>query len=146
MKRSIISILVCSSLLFAVSCSSSSEDVEDAKEDVQEANEKLEKEMREYEADLEKYREEVRQEIEANNQLIADLRARKPHNNKELQAAREAKIDDLQMRNEELKRRMDNYDGNDRSNWENFKSEVKHDLVELGKAIREFNTDDVKDQ
>lgn len=144
MKRSILSILAFSSLFLVASCTNNAEEVEDAQQEVQEANEKLEKATREYEADLENYREEVRMRIQENEELIEALRHEKEDKNKAVQAARELEIEALEQRNKELKRKMDNYEANDRDGWQNFKNELRHDLDELGKTIKKIGSDNVE--
>ena len=87
------------------------------------------------EAEFTILREEYDQRIEANKEKIRELRDAKREGKKEIDAAYEARIDELEERNEELRRRLNEYEGTDKSGWERFKEEFRHDMNQLGESI-----------
>lgn len=51
-----------------------------------------------------------------------------------------SRIDALELKNQELKSRLEAYEKN-QSNWETFKREFNHDMDELGVALADFTVD-----
>jgi hypothetical protein len=147
MKKSILSIITFT--IFTViltSCTSQpdSSKVDKAAKEVQDAKEKLDKANTEYAEEVKNYRLDVQQKIDANKQLVSDLKNEKALVKKEDAAARNAKIDAIEKRNEELEVRMTNYNNENKENWESFKREFNNDMSELGKAFKDLGTDNAK--
>jgi hypothetical protein len=51
----------------------------------------------------------------------------------------EAKISELEMKNNELRLKLFNYQPNGKHKWEKFKKEFNHDMDELGKSLKNFS-------
>jgi hypothetical protein len=74
---------------------------------------------------------------------IEELRIKKAKPGKVLDPIYAGAIDALQQRNADLQARMDAYE-KDHSDWEAFKTELEHDMDELGKAIEDLGVDNKK--
>ena len=57
---------------------------------------------------------------------------------------KEKKIDELEQKNSELKKRLDDYKADGKEKWEKFKAEFSHDMDELGKAFKDLTVKNVK--
>lgn len=124
-------------------CQSKQEKVEDAKEDVQEAKEELHDAQSELNAEYPAFRTDAEAKIAANEQRIADLRAKINKGGKPLDEARAKRIQELEEKNAQLRSRLYGYE-KERSDWEAFKREFNHDMDELGKSFDDVGKDNVK--
>ena len=120
------------------SCTSSSEKLAEAKNEVREANVNLDKANEENTKDMENYKRETSERIEANERSIAEFKARIAHEKKEAKAEYEAKINALEERNNDMKKRMDDYKADGQEKWETFKTEFSHGMDELGKSFKDL--------
>lgn len=121
-----------------LACSSPAEKVQDAEQDVIEANSALDEANEDYMLEIEKYRLETEAKIEANRKSIAEFNARKENEKTIAKAEYKAKIAALEAQNTDMKKRMDDYKAEGKSNWELFKTEFNHDMEELGKAFKDL--------
>lgn len=128
-------------LLGVSSCNSAAENVTDAQNDVNDANEALDLANEEYLADIANYRIETSIAIATNDSLILDLKAKSKVSGKKSNPYYENEIADLERRNAELKKKMDEYKGDGKDNWTEFKEEFKHDMDELGNALKDLTQD-----
>lgn len=126
----------------ATSCTSPKEKVSDAEKDVSEAQMELDKAKEDYKADVKSYKAEIAAKISENEAAISSLNAQsdKVKDKEEYQT----KVAKLEQRNTELKIKIENYDAQDKTQWEQFKSEFSHDINELGKAFNDMSTNNVK--
>lgn len=124
--------------LFLTSCSTSSEKLENAEQKVTDANQNLKDENEAYKKDMEEYRKNTAAEIAANEKSLAAFNARISTLKSEAKSEYEAKIAKLNSKNSDLKKKMDDFKTDSKSNWEMFKTEFSHDMSELGTAIKDF--------
>lgn len=146
MKKSIL-ILASATLvsgLALTSCNSSSENVDKAEQAVTDANNELEKANQEYLADIENYRTETASKIAANNQSIIDFNLRIEKEKKEVKDDYKKQIAELELKNSDMKKKMDDYKAEGKDNWETFKTEFSHDMDELGAAFKDLTVKNVK--
>lgn len=124
-----------------VSCTSSSEKVENADANVTEAKQELAEAQSDYTKEVVVFKQETNEKITANEVVIADLKKRMSEVKKEEKATYIERIAELEKKNADLKIRMENYkeDGNDK--WESFKREFNHDMDELGKSLNDLTVD-----
>jgi hypothetical protein len=125
-------------------CSTSAEKVENAQKDVTQANIDLDKANRAYEEDIANYRAETDNKILANNKSIAEFNARIELEKKEAQADYRKKIVELEQKNSDMKKKLDDYKMTGKENWETFKTEFSRDMDELGKALSGFTKNNDK--
>ncbi len=121
-------------------CSTPAEKVENAQKDVTEAKIDLEKANKAYEDDIANYRTETANKVIANNKSIAEFNARIELEKKEAQADYKKRIIELEQKNSDMKKKLDDYKMSGKENWEIFKSEFGRDMDELGKAFSSFTT------
>lgn len=117
------------------SCNTPSEKVTNAKEDVVEARAALEKAEADCTSDIEKFRKETDERIVANQKSLNEFNARISKQKKEAQEEYKNKVADLEQKNSDMKKKMDDYKAAGKENWEKFKIEFSHDMSELGKAL-----------
>lgn len=144
MKKSIIVAALFVFTIIVGACSSPTEKVEEAKTDVVEANKELDEANAEYMADMAKYKIETAEKIAANEVIIKDFNARIASQKKDAQVEYKQKVAELEMKNSDMKKKMDDYKLDGKENWEKFKTEFNHDLDELGKAFKDLTVKNVK--
>lgn len=139
-KNIILVIAICT--LFAgialTSCNSPAKKVENAQEDVDKANKELEEANQAYLKDIDNYRKETDAKIAANAKSLEEFNARMKTEKKEAKAEYAKKIAELDKKNTDMKRRMDDYVIEGKENWEVFKAEFSRDMDELGTAFKDL--------
>ena len=119
-----------------LSCVSSKKKVSNAEANVAEAQKDLDKANEEYRADMVIYRKETSEKIVANDQSIREFKEKIADVNEDTNNKYQQKIAELKLKNNELKKKMDDYKDDGKQNWEKFKTEFSHDMDELGKAFK----------
>jgi Tfp pilus assembly protein PilE len=140
MKGKIIVIIlaVLSSVVMFSSCNSSSEKVEKAEKNVVEAKNDLQAANEAYMADMSKYKKQTSDRIAANQKSINEFNKRIVTEKKQAKVADQKKIAELEAKNKDMEKRMDDYQADGKENWEAFKSEFGKDMDELGNAFANF--------
>lgn len=126
------------------SCTSPAKKVENAEEKVAKANEELDKANQEYLTDVEKYRLETNEKIAANEKSLIEFKIRIANEKKEARADYYKRIAELEQKNTDMKKTMDDYKADGKDNWENFKLEFNRDMDEFGQAVNNLVTKDNK--
>lgn len=126
--------------MFVASCNSPEQKLENAKQDVIEANDALDDANAEYLADIEKTRKETNAKIIANEKSIAEFNKRIEKEKVEARADYKKKIAELDARNNDLKRRMDNYKAQGKDDWSSFKEDFNQEMNDLLIALDDLNT------
>jgi len=88
--------------------------------------------------DIESYRKEAADKISANDKIIADFKARVKNNKDQIKEDYDKTIADLEQRNKEMKKKMDDYKVDGKEMWETFKTQFSHGMDELGKAFTDL--------
>ncbi len=120
------------------SCDSPAQKVENAQENVTDAKSDLLKAQHEYQMDVEQYRAQKIAVISANNRSIEEFNVRIANEKKELRADYTRKIVELESKNSDMKRKLDNYKADRKDDWENFKLEFNKDMDQLGSALKDL--------
>ncbi len=146
MKKSILLITASTLLTGAIlsSCNTPAEKVESAETTVTEAKENLVQANEEYLEDIKSYKTTTDEKIQANEKSIAEFEERIAHEKKEAKANYKKKIAELNQKNTDMKKRMDDYSADGKENWEKFKAEFSHDMDELGTAFKDLTVKNVK--
>lgn len=146
MKKSILtlaaSVLIAGAIV--TSCNTPAQKVENAKDNVTEAQEVLDKANQEYLADIESYRKEAAEKIAANDRSIAEFNARIENEKKDAQDIYRKRIADLEQKNSDMKKKMDDYKAEGKQKWDKFKEEFSRDMEEVGKAFKDFAVKNVQ--
>ena len=138
MKKSILTVATFITAVMITSCGTSEQKVENAKEEAIEAAANLNEANEEYMADMEAYRKATNEKIEANDQSIAEFKKRIENEKKEAKADYNKRIDELEKKNSDIKKKMADYKANGKASWELFKAEFNRDMDELANAITSF--------
>ena len=86
------------------------------------------------------YRKEAADRIAANDSSIAQFKARIANEKKADRADYQKKLDVLDAKNSDLKKRMDDYKAEGKSNWQIFRAEFNHDMDALGTSIKNMGS------
>jgi chromosome segregation ATPase len=98
----------------------------------------------EYLTDIDSYRKEMDDKITANRRSIADLKSRIKDKDREAAANYKTQINDLEQKNNDLKKRMDEYTAEGKEKWDTFKNEFNHDMDELDRSLKDLTTKNTK--
>ena len=137
MNKLLLTLLIVSMAIGLVltGCNSPSQKAENAEKNLEEAKEDLDKAQQEYLVDVENYKLQTAERIATNNKSIEEFNARIAKEKKDVQAEYRMKIAELEQRNIEMKKRIDEYKADGKDQWEVFKSEFNRDMDELGTAF-----------
>lgn len=128
-----------------ISCTNStSEKLEKAKDNSVEAQEDLNKANSDYLADVENYRKISSERIIANEKSIAEFNQRTSNEKAEAKLEYKKKIAELEKKNSDMKKRLDDYKADGKDKWQDFKTEFNHDMDELGMAFRDLTVKNTK--
>jgi uncharacterized protein YPO0396 len=89
-------------------------------------------------ADMSKYKKQTSDRIAANQKSINEFNKRIVTEKKQAKVADQKKIAELEAKNKDMEKRMDDYQADGKENWEAFKSEFGKDMDELGNAFANF--------
>ena len=134
--------LILAVIFGAISCqSNSTERLEDAQEEAAEADQNLTNAKEEYITDMDNFKKETSMKISANEQSIKEFKASVASSKKDIKAEYDKKINDLEVKNTDLKRKLSEYKTDGEDQWNTFKKEFSQDLEELGVALQELTVD-----
>jgi len=115
------------------------EKVMDAKEEVKEAQQDLNVIQQEAEMDYQQFRIVYDNKIMANEKSIAELKINIAGANEENKVTFKKKLAELERRNSDLKIELTDYKSEGADDWQEFKTEFKNDMDDLGKAFADFS-------
>ena len=88
--------------------------------------------------DWEQYKAAALVKIVANEKIIADYKVSMTNSSGKLLASYNKKIDALELKNKELKVKLNDYKDDGKSSWEKFKGELDVDMDNLGTSLKDF--------
>ena len=88
------------------------------------------------------FRQETAEKIAINDKSISEIRGDIDHQRAEDRVESRKKLIQLEDRNRELKKRMDEYKADSKAKWQNFKDEFNHDMQGLGESLKDFTKKD----
>lgn len=130
---------------FLMSCTQKQK-VENAENNLVQANEELNKAKGDYVTEVENYRKETIERIRANERNAIEFKKRIENDKKDARADYNEKIAVLEIKNRDLRRKMNDYRATSKENWSSFKTEFNHDMDELGKAFNDLTVKNVKNK
>lgn len=155
MKKSIFTLFTLSALIISIafsSCQTPAEKVNTAQENVDVAQKGLENAKEEQDKDIQKkadaaawklFKADAEVTIKYNETRIKEFKEKRKSSGMTMDAIYTKNIENMERSNEDLKKRMDDYDKG-QSSWESFKSEFSHDMDELGKSLKDFGVNNSK--
>jgi hypothetical protein len=115
------------------------ENLKEEQKDVVQAKKKLKEAQRDSTSEYQKFKSASEMKIRDNEKDIADLKAKHSKMNAKENAIYQAKVSDLEQKNNALQKKLTNYKKDDeKSKWIAFRDEFNSDLNKLGKALKEF--------
>lgn len=122
-----------------ISCNNSpkqkEEKLNDAKGEVLDAKEALAKSKLDSISDFNKYKESIENKLFENEKKITALKAKNTSKDQSTQALYVKQLDKLEMKNAELKHKIEDYKQGPEQKWELFKIDFNKDVDDLGKSI-----------
>jgi hypothetical protein len=120
----------------STSCSSSTEKNDLTDEQMEMNQAQLAEDAREKE--IIEYQEINRAKIEANEKSLAEFNARISNEKQEAKAEYELKIAELDEKNSDMKKKMDEFHAGNKANWETFKASFDKDMTDLNLSFTEL--------
>jgi multidrug resistance efflux pump len=134
------SILILSTLVtFIFGCTSSEKKVENAKQDLREAKAELSQEQKDSVADYLLFKKVIDERIAENEVGIEAFKVRLKNSKNKNLAADQKRVDELEQRNINMRKKLEDYKANGKDNWEAFKTEFNHDMDDLGQALKNLS-------
>jgi len=88
--------------------------------------------------EIDTYRKQYNDSIAANQRSIDELNARIADEKAERREEDKKRAAELETKNSEMKRKLDEFKASTKADWESFKTGFNHDMHELGQSIKDF--------
>nr|MBK9652295.1 hypothetical protein [Bacteroidota bacterium] len=140
MKKSILNIIGIATIsaMALTSCKTSADKVDAAQENVTEAEQDLNKANEELTLEVAKFQAESDSQIIANENAIAEINASIANEKQKVKEKLKKRNAELEAKNKEMKNKLSGYKADSKDNLEAFRVELKHDMNELGQALKDF--------
>ena len=123
-------------------CGKTSEQkVDNAKENVGEVKQQLKEAQTEYLAEWQTFKRESEQTIDANEKSIDAFKEKMEKAGSKAKAKYSKEVAVLEQKNRDLKKKLEEYKDEGQSNWQEFKTNFKHDLDAVGKTMTDLFKD-----
>jgi predicted nucleic acid-binding Zn-ribbon protein len=142
MKNSILTLTTL--VVFTLGCTSSEKKVENAKEDLKEAKAELNQEQKDSVADYLTFKKGIEDRISENEKGIEAFNVRLKNSKNKNWAADQKRVDELEQRNINMRKKLEDYEANGKDNWKAFKTEFNHDMDDLGQALKNLSIKNTK--
>lgn len=119
------------------SCKSAAQRETAAKQNVVEARQELKDTKISNANEWLEFKTESLEKISENETKIADLKVQMNKPGKTFDGLYRTRIEKLEAKNQELKSKINNYDGNE-TGWTTFKKDFNRDMDEMGKNIKDL--------
>ncbi|MCA1801660.1 MAG: hypothetical protein LC662_04280 [Rhodothermaceae bacterium] len=129
---------------FIAGCEDSGQKLDKAETSVVEATRDLEIAKSEIHAEIQLFRNENTGKLAVNNRSIAEIRTGIGKHDLAARSVYEKRINELDLTNRELQRRLDTYNDSLSVNWINFKDNFNSDMNNLRNALDNFFSAETK--
>jgi uncharacterized protein HemX len=109
-----------------------------ARKEVAEAKKDLREAKLDSAADYQRFNTEAQALIMDNDKKIAELKAKKASDNKEIKEKYDKQVMALEQKNNDLKNKVKGSSNTKTDKWASFKREFAHDMNEFGKAFKDI--------
>ena len=116
----------------------------DAKQDVETAKEDLDEATSDSIVEFNKYKSSIQIKLAENEKVISDLIASIKAEDRKTQTLYNKQLENLQLRNTELKLKIETYKQGPTQKWELFKLDFNKELDKLGKSISSTANNNLK--
>ena len=137
MRKSILAsaIIILSISAAMNSCTAVAANPDSEQDSVAEANKNIDKPADDYLADIDNYRKETAGQIASNDKGLDEFKMKVEGQKNEAKVEYKERLADLEKKNAAMKRRMDDYKAEGKSNWAVFKTSYKHDMDDLRQSF-----------
>ena len=119
--------------------------VVDAQADMKDATEELVVAKKEATAQQWKqFKAETNARIAENESRIAELKVKMNKTGNSIDAMYAKNIEELELKNREIKVKVDTYKNDSNDDWESFKREYNHDMDQLNQSLKDITVDNKK--
>jgi septal ring factor EnvC (AmiA/AmiB activator) len=91
-----------------------------------------------YISEIQAYKKQSDDSIAANQQSINDFNARIANDKSADREDSRKKMNELEVKNTDMKKRLDDYKAEGKAKWNEFKNSFNHDMSELGRSIKDL--------
>jgi hypothetical protein len=116
----------------------------DAKQDVETAKEDLNEATSDSIVEFNKYKSSIQIKLTENEKVISDLKSKIKDKDRKTQTLYYKQLENLQLRNAELKLKIETYKQGPTQKWELFKVDFNNELDKLGKSISSTANNNLK--
>ena len=134
--KSILTLTTIGCIAIMASCDSPAKKVEKANENLIQTEQNLSQAQRDSAADFENFSREVNLAIDENERVVAYYKEQIKKDNRKIEESEQQLIDKIEQKNINLRIKIKDYKENGKDAWNAFKVEFKHDMDELGQAIK----------
>lgn len=122
-------------------CNSPDQKMENTQSEVvDEANRELEQANRQYLTDMNQYRERAADRIATNDSTITTLKTHMASGTADMKAANEKQLAVLEQKNSDMKKKLADYEGEGKEQWETFKTAFDREMNTLDEAFNKLST------
>ena len=107
--------------------------------EVDAANKELQLSKEALTKDITTYKSDMNNQIYENKTTIANLKSDLNQQNMPYEEGREAKISELELRNSEMEIKINNYNDENKDNWDKFKTEFDQDMNSMKNSFQGLN-------
>lgn len=136
MNKAIVILAIAAGTIFT-SCKSANQKQATAQQNATEANQDLTNTQASNAAEWKAFKAESQAKILDNEQRIANLKEKMNKPGSTFDGIYRTRIEKLEAKNNELKAKLNNYDGN-QTDWQTFKSDFNRDMDEIGNNIKDL--------
>ena len=91
-----------------------------------------------YISEIQAYKKQSDDSIAANQQSINDFNARIANDKSADREDYRKKMNELEVKNTDMKKKLDDYKAEGKAKWNEFKNSFNHDMSELGRSIKDL--------
>ena len=121
-------------------CNNNREKVENAEENVKKANQELIDAKAQYEKEWNQFKTDAELKISANEKKISDFKALIKTASGKSKAKYEKEVIELEQKNVELRKRLNEYKFEGKDSWETFKKDFNDGLDYIGNTLNDIFT------
>jgi hypothetical protein len=119
--------------------------VQQAKENVDMAQDTLDEARKvAKQEDWQNFRNEADPIIKVNDARIAELKVKMKNTGERIDSQYKKSIDTLEQKNQNLKVKIKTYKSDANDDWQSFKTELNHDMTEIGQALKNVTINNKK--
>lgn len=118
------------------SCGNNSENAKQEHENVSDANKELDESAKANDAEIAEFRQKTSEKLAENEKNLEAFKARIANEKAEARADYLKRIEVLEKKNSDYKKKLADFKRDGKDKWETFKSEFNRDMDELGNALK----------